>query len=317
MGIQKQILEFLLFEHSINKPIDGDFLSIGKQTVLVDHPTIVEMFEAYGLSTRALEQLFVNQTFDASTRHARNSITDNDLLSAYSTATYSCLDRSPYEGAEIIQDMNLPLADDLKGRFDFVLDGSVLDNVFDPASFIRNAALLLRPGGRVVHINASSSTVGAYTMPSPEWFFSFYAINNFADCKVYVILERSRGESRFSYDTDLFEYSPYFTRDEDFHYYDAANSIKGRMHTIVIAEKGRSSTSDQIPTQVQYLDSSVPDWRVKHEVFNRNVRRKFEPRFRAQRLDSQKVVAPFRSTHYRYLCSQLYSVAEAPANTDA
>ena len=50
-----------------------------------------------------------------------------------------------------------------------------------------------------------------YLSFSPEWFYSYYAINNFADCKVYVCHQTEKGETRTIYDTNLFEYKPEFT----------------------------------------------------------------------------------------------------------
>jgi hypothetical protein len=47
---------------------------------------------------------------------------------------------SPYEGAEIIHDLNRPVPDKLKESADFIVDGSTLDNVFDPAMVLRNFA---------------------------------------------------------------------------------------------------------------------------------------------------------------------------------
>ena len=40
---------------------------------------------------------------------------------------------------------------------DFVVDGSTLDNTFNPAQTLRNFAELLRPGGRLLTINAFST----------------------------------------------------------------------------------------------------------------------------------------------------------------
>jgi hypothetical protein len=37
----------------------------------------------------------------------------------------------------------------LRGTCDFLVDGSTLDNVFDPISTLRNAVKLLKPDGRL------------------------------------------------------------------------------------------------------------------------------------------------------------------------
>jgi hypothetical protein len=63
------------------------------------------------------------------------------------------LDHSNYEGAEIIHNLTTPVPPELRKRADFILDGSPLDNVFDPATVITNFAEMLRPGGRLITTN--------------------------------------------------------------------------------------------------------------------------------------------------------------------
>ncbi len=59
-------------------------------------------------------------------------------------------------------------------------------------------------GGRILHIECATGVPGAYLMYSPEWFFSYYAINNFIDCKVYVTIARDEGCNRHIFNTDLY-----------------------------------------------------------------------------------------------------------------
>jgi hypothetical protein len=60
------------------------------------------------------------------------------------------LDRSDYEGANVIHDLNLPVTDRLKGIADLIVDGSTLDNTFNPALTLKNYCDMLRPGGRLL-----------------------------------------------------------------------------------------------------------------------------------------------------------------------
>ena len=47
------------------------------------------------------------------------------------------------------------------------------------------------------------------------------------------------------------------------------------MHVIVVAEKGKNSTSDLNPIQMQYLDENSTDWRLKYFEFQKSKRKFF------------------------------------------
>ena len=297
MGINRQTLELLINENN-HKNISGNFLSIGKQTVNVDLLNAIELFQKYSLSTKELEALYAFRKFDTSTRHAAESILDNDLLSCFSTAKYHCLDRSTYEGATLIHDMNKPISRNLCEEFDFIYNGSCMDNIFDPVSFIRNTSEMLKTGGRVVHIECATGVPGAYLMFSPEWFFSYYALNNFIDCKVYVTVAKEDGKTRHIFDADWFSWQPFFSRQDNYSDIKACRSIEGLMHVIVIAEKGSQSSSHLCPIQMQYLDEKAVDWRKKYYEYKMTGRVLIKPNHR-----KDDEVLPYLTDHYEYLGS--------------
>jgi len=300
MGLGKQSLEIILNECKYKK-ISGDLLCIGKQTVHLDRMHTLRLFNKYNFSTDMINSLFQNKKFDTITRHSHSTLFDNDLFSSFSDAKYHCLDRSTYEGATIIHDMNTPINKDLHNRFDFIFNGSCMDNVFNPVSFIINTSNMLKTGGRIVHIECATSAPGAYLMFSPEWFFSYYAVNNFYDCKVYVAIAKKKGINRYIFDTDLYVWQPFFTRNIYYCDIDACKTIDGIMYVIVIAEKKNDSTSHICPVQMQYLDKNSIDWRQKFKIFELSER----PLINLQNqhyLDSNSPT-PFLSDHYIYIGS--------------
>ena len=140
---------------------------------------------------------------------------------------------------------------------------------------------------------------GFYLSFSPEWFYSYYAINNFADCKVYVCHQTEQGETRTLYDTNLFEYKPEFTRRADYDYFDAASSVGGMAYVMVVAEKGPDSTDDLMPVQLQYLDEKTTDWRLAGKKFDNTNRPSLSSKVKR---DDYKL--PFLTDHYTYLGSK-------------
>src|SRR5262245_8544862 len=155
MSLFPAVMQLLRNEHAF-RPIDGDLLLIGRQRV------------------EDSEQ------------------TDKEFFASFCNARFNALDVSPFEGANIIYDLNYPLPPVLHGIADFIFDGSCLDNIFDTGQAMRSLSRLLRPGGRIVLMEHGTpfqgpgAPAGALMTFSPEWFFNFFAINRYADCQVYL-----------------------------------------------------------------------------------------------------------------------------------
>ena len=241
MGIGNQSLALILTEHCY-RPIEGRLLCLGKQTVLLSRDKILEHFDLYGIDNAKLIDAFEKE-YDDRTRHKQRfsltTINDAVLLASFCNASYDALDRSDYEGANILHDMNREVPPDLRSQFEFIYNGSCMDNVFDAATYLRNTSRMLKPYGRIVHVESAGSYPGAFTMFSPEWFFSYYAVNDFLDCRVYATLYRRLRNTPGKGRLDVFSYRPFFTRDPNYDYYNAAKSIDGILRVLVVAEKGR------------------------------------------------------------------------------
>ena len=290
MGITRQAAR-LLFQAHAERALSGEYLSVGKQTVNVTRDDLA------ALGARFVGEGFrVPDATDQTTRHRHGSVPDHALLGAISGSLhYNCLDRSAYEGANIIADMNHPVPADLKGRFDFVHDGSCIDNLFDPATFIRNLSELLRPGGRCLITVHGSLYPGAFLMFSPEWFFSYFAVNGYRSCRVFLTETRTTDNDWCTARADWFGYSPYFTRDPDYDRFQASRTDSIHM-LYVLAEKGVESTSDKTPTQLQYADADHV----------RMIQRRYDEwagQFRPLELDRRSPAPPLplRSDHFTYL----------------
>jgi hypothetical protein len=89
------------------------------------------------------------------------------------------IDASPYEGAQVIHDMNNPLPDDLKSSFDLFLDGGTLEHVFDFATASKNCMRAVRPGGRFITLTMANNFCGhGFYQFSPELFFRLLSGEN-------------------------------------------------------------------------------------------------------------------------------------------
>ncbi len=184
MGLSGNAVGAIGREHAY-RPIKGDVLFIGRQATYFTPSELTEQLRSHGnvVDPGAIE---IDQTTINRIPGHDQIVTDRSIFRALGIDSVKALDTSPYEGAEIVHNLNEPIPDSLLETADFIVDGSTLDNVFDPAMALRNLVAMLKPGGRVLMINAWSPRDGSYVLCSPAWYFDFFVSNGFADCKTYV-----------------------------------------------------------------------------------------------------------------------------------
>lgn len=245
MGIGGHIVDAIAREHSY-RPITGDVLIIGRQTTYFTPDDLQARLKEHGHTADAggieIDRTTINRL---AAYQGADLVTDRSIFRALGINSVKALDISDYEGAEVIHDLNTPLPDHLKGVADFVVDGSTLDNTFNPALTLRNFAELLRPGGRLIAVNAYSIYETAYCIMPPSWYFDYFVENGFADCKVYVAVMDGQG-------TNTFWLNPHDLRGRQQHVHYFRSPFT--MSTIVFAERGMSSSTDRLPIQQCYRD---------------------------------------------------------------
>jgi hypothetical protein len=269
MGIRANMAMLMLQEHRY-RPIVGGFLSIGRQLVML---SVVEAERLVRAQLGTLHPRHFLQS-DAETRHSKagEHISDRSFYSLFSDLDYACLDVSAYEGATILWDLCDPIPAAWEARYEFIFDGGNLDNIFDSAMAIRNLARLLKPGGRIMHINRLNRVHHIYQAFSLAWFNDFYAINDFADCKVYLALW-DEPETVW----DLYHYNPWIGAGGDTGFFgqDHRYDPHREAHAVVIAEKAAGSTWYRNPVQFQYrapIDPAVDPYRGANTRFNASPR---------------------------------------------
>jgi hypothetical protein len=89
------------------------------------------------------------------------------------------LDHSPYEGADLLHDLNLPVPDDLKSRFDVVIEAGSLEHVFNFPIAIANLMQMTRVGGSIFASTVSNNLCGhGFYQFSPELIFRVFTVEN-------------------------------------------------------------------------------------------------------------------------------------------
>jgi hypothetical protein len=263
MGLGYHFVEALVREHRY-RPLGGDVVLVGRQTVYFTPAEILALLRDHGIEPGVpereieIDRQTVNRRL-ALAHDVQNLITDSSLFRLLGVPKVLALDHSDYEGAEIIHDLNKPVPTDLRGCADFIVDGSTLDNVFDPAMVIRNFADMLRPGGRLLTMNAFSNHHAPYAIMPPLWFLDFFVINAFVDCKVYIIVFpelNPDGSPKAGQIANVFTINFDWLLDPTRQV--AAFESPRIMATLVLAEKGSHSTAHIVPTQQHYR--SADEW---------------------------------------------------------
>lgn len=266
MGIGRHVVEALIRE-SQHKPIKGDVILIGRQTVYFTPEAILDLLKEHGVDTKHLKPSELEtgggSTVNLPGYNGTKLITDSELFRLIGVPKILALDHSDYEGAEIIHNLTTPVPPNLEGCADFIVDGSTLDNVFDPAMVLRNFAKMLKPGGRLITTNMYSNFYEPYVILPPLWYFDYFTVNGFIDCKVYIIVFGSDDPQGTQSNTNV------FTLDIDA-LVDPARTISAfssprMMATVVLAEKGPNSSSDVMPSQQHYR--SAAEW----EAYRQNL----------------------------------------------
>jgi hypothetical protein len=234
VGILLPIAEMLLAEHE-RRPITGDLVTIGRQSVYLFPTDLVQLLVLRGHKLMADAEVELDE--ETSTG-GMGYITDRSFFASFCDAKLRSVDVSDYEGASDIVDLNKPLPDHMAGIADFLFDGSCLDNVFNPAAAIFAMSKMLRPGGRMFCFNHSTPIQSAFVCLSPEWFLEYFQAAGYEDIRIHVcefenVLDRFWGIHRWAWGDE----TPYPPRD---------------FIVVAMAEKTAASVDEVCPIQAHY-----------------------------------------------------------------
>jgi SAM-dependent methyltransferase len=263
MGITTHMFRAILREHKYAAYKDKGLL-LGRQSIFFDEAKMKEI--AYEENV-PLKKLKLKE--DVETRSG-GGVLDFDLFNSFTDMNVEALDVTDYEGANIIHDMNKPIPSHLHNQFDFLYNGSCMDNLFNPSQFLQNCTNLLKPGGRFISIEHGSSFPGGYLFYSPDWFLDFFALNNFKDAVVFVAdFLGSKSPHHIESPWFLWNWNPLYH----------GQAIEHSMHNnpsnrliLVIAEKGDGDDVLLQPVQGQYRTDDLTNKPIYEDSYNRFIK---------------------------------------------
>lgn len=254
------LVRLLVAEHKKN-PLKGTILSLGKQSVCVPLSKIKEIFNEFGCKINP----DFKEKYDTTTRFKEGCLDDESFISMFGNVNYQTMDVSSYEQASIVHNLNFPIPKELEGKFDYIIDGGTFDHLFDLKTSFENITKLLKPGGRIFQWNAASNYANAgYLSFSADFFYDYYTLNNFADCRTFFAMSHIMQAQNWCF----YEFIP----PKEGKSYTAFKPTYFSVMTIVLATKGANSTCDRMPVQAQYRDASLAnEYKKNSEKFESNL----------------------------------------------
>jgi SAM-dependent methyltransferase len=152
MGLDFKTAEFLLSEVQ-RKIAFRRLLVLGRQNVYMTPLEITKVKELTGISLEP-------------------SGFADEFYRALGASDLSFLDRSEYEGANLLHDLNQPLPVRFHGCFDVVIDGGTLEHVFNFPTALKSCMEAVAPGGRLMIFTPGDGLMGhGFFQFSPELFY--------------------------------------------------------------------------------------------------------------------------------------------------
>jgi len=191
MGVDFNSAKFLLWSKNLGVAFERT-LTLGHLGFASSHPKLQQIVRNFGLNAsqeeidRCLEQpAFAPRYCDAFLQ----------LLGARELVT---VDRSDFEGATLLHDLNLPFPEHLKESFDLVIDGGTLEHVFNYPAALSNCLELLRVGGHFLTITPAAGLMGhGFYQFSPELFFRIFSEERGFRLRKLVIFDCTKSDAPF------------------------------------------------------------------------------------------------------------------------
>jgi len=291
------LARMLIREH-IHRPIKGRVLTLGRQTIAMNYEQLIQLLEQenFSISDQVLKDIKIK--YDNQTRVGKKNtdfISDEVFFNLLGVKQLSVMDVSEYESADILHDLNKPIPASLEGQFDFIIDGGTFDHLLDLRVAFENVVKMLKTGGRVFQWNAASNFTGdTYLSFSPDFFYDYYTLNKFTDCKVYLVETDVRGGQREPW--DVYEFSG--TKYRYFH-------SKRILMVIVLAEKGANSTYDGIPIQSQYRDDHILQiYKDGQKAISLSDRKPYKGSELGMKINSSEINKPVRKSIFNKVVSK-------------
>ncbi len=169
MGLDINGVKFLLYCKSIGVDFSSTAM-IGRQNLHLGNKEMLQLMASFHhqITDAQIDSIFSNGGGFA-----------EEFLAHLGGKTIHSFDKSDFENATDMHDMNLEIPDKYKGKYSMVLDAGSLEHVFNFPVAIKNCMEMVRVGGHFLSITPMNNFVGhGFYQFSPELFFSVFNRDN-------------------------------------------------------------------------------------------------------------------------------------------
>jgi hypothetical protein len=166
MGLDINTVQFLIAARKSGVQF-GDVLTIGRQDLNVYPAKLQKLFQKHDLPGEEFRPGIKETGFG------------EPVFRALGAKSVRSLDASSFEDAEVVHDLNLPIADEWKQRFDLVYDGGTIEHVFNFPQALKNCMEMVKVGGVFVTHTVGNNWWGhGFYQFSPELFYRALSESN-------------------------------------------------------------------------------------------------------------------------------------------
>jgi hypothetical protein len=179
MGIDVNAVKFLLHARNTGARFDR-VATIGRQSLLLTRYALAATLRSFGVPVAGD---IISTWFRSDPPYAE------PLLELLGATMLHAIDYSPYEGAQILHDMNTDVPEHLVGQYSLVLDGGSLEHVFNFPTAVRNCMTMTQLGGHFLAITPCNNYCGhGLYQFSPELYFRLFSPENgFERPRMYIV----------------------------------------------------------------------------------------------------------------------------------
>ena len=188
MGLTNRIIRLLDHGHQNGVNFSSTAM-IGRQQVHIGKDEFQSVASDCGLKDA---DHLADEVFGPADRYAE------PLFRAFGADVVDSVDASDYEGANVVTDLNQPIAQEHHQEYSCVVDGGSLEHVFYFPTAIKNCMQMTRVGGHFISVNGTNNFSGhGFYQFSPELMYRVLCPENgFTVCDMFM-WERYEGSTLY------------------------------------------------------------------------------------------------------------------------
>lgn len=182
MGLNINSVKFLLNAKTRGVSFNR-VLMIGRQSLTITPNEVQKLL-----------RLPINQKLKQDMLHLRlgSDVYAEELFHVLGAVCVDSMDNTSYEGATITHDLNLPIPEQLKEKYDVVLDGGSLEHIFNFPVALKQCMEMLKIGGHYFGFTPSNNMAGhGFYQFSPELFLTAFSSENGFETLEMVLYEEN------------------------------------------------------------------------------------------------------------------------------